>query len=852
MAKIDVERVITEYYMLKTVLKNKYAMDIVSGKVEPAGPTAAADKRTLQAMQRYVRTLDEVVIPGNGLSKGENLDKFLTRVTRNFKEKEANKPESRRLEYSENPFDDNFKYYVSTLLNTENAKSRIEKAITSHKPTLDSVNSLAINLGGKKQSSYVRLLAESTELFSTVSGLRDEIERLNSSSRTDKSTIDNLRAQLAEKTKEAENYRQLCEKAIEELGQNSGSTVLVAMLKETNSTLENVIRQESKQTRDHITKETDRVLDVMQRKDRIKTHILSNAKTYPRYIAVYQGRELNNKGLKNLHNEIQYAATQLEYSKDDPAVSAIFNELSEQNLKNSMNNSRPKNEAKGKKVVPIVTGILLASLFATTAYFGIANHHLHNDLHEANQKINENQNNNDNTNASDFQKEYEEYVARENAQYDDYSQKLQIALNDGTFVVIDQTGAVTAGDASVNGNNLDTLNALRDKYAADDRADMGWNSTTLMDADTQSAINAEKAEYFQTHYEDMVNQVAQLQAEIADLNSQLDYAHDLISAGSQENGVLLARVQKLEAQVADLQAQIDNLQSIIDAGNGGNSGLQEQINELQEALNQANAKIAELEQENQELTEENQELKEEVAELQSQVSSLEGTVGDLNSKIASLENQNSVLSTDKAALQIEVADLQAEVADLQAQLESLIGTDASQQIQALEEKIDYLEGVIEEANARIDSLQSTNEALTQQIVDLENNINNLESDMDALEDAIDSLENENASLKTEVSNLQKSLGDSMNSYNELLAKYNALANSNVSPEELAALQTELSNAYNLITSYEEQIVELYNGITKENTTTSQAQQDLEQLFKLFGIDYNEKDSPSNDNSEYQR
>ena len=26
MAKIDVERVITEYYMLKTVLKNKYAL----------------------------------------------------------------------------------------------------------------------------------------------------------------------------------------------------------------------------------------------------------------------------------------------------------------------------------------------------------------------------------------------------------------------------------------------------------------------------------------------------------------------------------------------------------------------------------------------------------------------------------------------------------------------------------------------------------------------------------------------------------------------------------------------------------------------------------------------------------
>ena len=44
MAKLDIDRIISEYYMLKTVLNNKYAMDVISGKVQPAGPSAA-DRR---------------------------------------------------------------------------------------------------------------------------------------------------------------------------------------------------------------------------------------------------------------------------------------------------------------------------------------------------------------------------------------------------------------------------------------------------------------------------------------------------------------------------------------------------------------------------------------------------------------------------------------------------------------------------------------------------------------------------------------------------------------------------------------------------------------------------------------
>ena len=49
----------------------------------------------------------------------------------------------------------------------------------------NSVNSLVINLGGKKQSSYVKLLSQSTELFSTVSGLQNQIATLERQRKAD-------------------------------------------------------------------------------------------------------------------------------------------------------------------------------------------------------------------------------------------------------------------------------------------------------------------------------------------------------------------------------------------------------------------------------------------------------------------------------------------------------------------------------------------------------------------------------------------------------------------------------------------------------------------------------------------
>ena len=100
--------------------------------------------------------------------------------------------------------------------------------------------------------------------------------------------------------------------------------------------------------------------------------------------------------------------------------------------------------------------------------------------------------------------------------------------------------------------------------------------------------------------------------------------------------------------------------------------------------------------------------------------------------------------------------------------------------------------------------------------------------------------------------MTEKLTKAVNDYNTLKDAYDNLLNQGpVSQEEFERLQKELNDAYNKISGYEEQIVRLYNGLTRESSDKSQAAQDLEKLMKMFGIDYKETDAPSNDNSEYQ-
>lgn len=862
MAKIDIDRVISEYYMLKTVLKNQYAADVMSGKIQPAGPSAAADKKTLQAMQRYVKKLGEVVIPGNGLTANENLDAYLDRITKNFKASELAKPESKRMIYSENPFDDRFKPFVTAVLSKENSRAKIEKAINADAETLNSVNSLVINLGGKKQSSYVKLLSQSTELFSTVSGLQNEIATLQRQRKVDAAEIDRLNKELAEKTKQAEEYKSLCEKAIEELGKANSISyqMFIGMLQQTSANLDSLVKAEHEKTRKHVTNETNRVVDILTAKDKIKTYMFDHGKDYPRYFVVLQNsKRLNNKGMNNLYKELVHAAKQVNLPEDHPAVESLYNDLREQRLKNDNTKSNTtiiNNKKKGGKGLVVLGVAAILALAGTTGFFAHQAHILKGQNTQLQQEVAD-------TNAAfdeTFKGEYQNYQDRENAQYDEYAQKLQIAVADGTLVSLP---GVTPTPGATNGEvwNQESLKALRDRLGSDDLikvnssdqiAVVDWASTEKMEMLTSDTINSIRANFYETNYNDLVKEVSNLTGQIADLNNQLDAANALNATLQAQNtqyadqiASLNSTISTLRAQVTSLQNQIDSLNAIIDAAKAQNSDLAAQVNQLTASLNQANAEIADLQGQVDALSAENAALRQQVADLNALVGSLQGEVNTLNSRITVLENENSVLSTEKADLINQVNALQDEIDELKEQIKQMGDNDALYQEKvALEQRVAELEGLLDAANSRISSLQAENEALTNKIVELEESVSNLNK-------TVDQLESENAQQAATIEKLQKDLTDAINDYNDVYQQYQDLLSGKTDSAEVEALKNKLNEAYNKIENYEQRIVQLYDGITKNSTNPSEAEKALKELFDMFGINYSESDSPSNNNSEYQ-
>ena len=874
MAKLDIDRIISEYYMLKTVLNNKYAMDVISGKVQPAGPSAAADKKTLQAMQRYVKTLGETVIPGNGLSASETLDSYVERLMKNFKASELAKPESKRLPYSDNPFEETFRPYVSTVLSKDNAKTKIESAIRSNSSTLDSVNSLVINLGGKKQSSYVRLLSQSTELFSTVSGLRNRIATLEGQKKADATEIERLKRELAAKTKEAQNYKELCEKAIEEIGDNVTYTIMVGMLRQTSDGLEGIIRSEAQKTRQHVTEQTDRVVDLLTAKDKIKSYMFEQGKkTYPRFFVVFQNEApLNNKGMENLYREIVDAAKHVNIPASHPAVDSLFNDMREQRLKNDNTKSNTVVVANGGKKKNTGVKVLTAALVLAVVGGGFLGYRAHT-LNQQNQQLTqENQqlenDLNDVTNAFDdtFKGEYVQYQERENNQYDEYVSKVQIAVADGTLVSLP---GVTPTPGQTNGEvwDLGSLNMLIEKYGQDDmlKADLSgtldgvnWARTTEMRTYTDNIVNQIRANYYETNYNVLVGEVANLTGQVNDLTNQLNNANALNATLQAQNSALQGENQQLkdqindlnsviadlQAQVQSLQAQLDSVNAILDAANQQNSDLANQVASLTQQLNDANATIADLQSQVDSLSAENAQLRQEVANLKSQIAGMESEIDSLNDKITVLENDNKALATEKAELINQVNDLKDKVAQLEKQIAEMGDVDNLYQEKAeLEQKVAELEN-------RVSELESTNEQLTDKLVQYENTIDKLEQDVKDLTEALNNANADNAKLQETIDNLTKDLAQARSDYNDLYEQYQKLLSGEAESEEILQLQEKLNEAYAQITAYEQGIVDLYTGITKDNSNPD-AQKAMEDLFKMFGINYSESDSPSNDNSEYQ-
>ena len=865
MAKMDIEKVLTEYYMLRTVLQNKYSMDVLTGKVKPSGPSASADLLTLQAIERYVKALGKLEIEGNGLSANETLDEFLARYEQNYLD--AN---NARVV---NPFEDDFKYYVKNVLSSENAGKRIEQAITNDPNALNSVNSLVVNLGGKKQSSFIKILAQSTNLFSEVSSLEKQLEKKKAAGAKSKDEIKQLKELLAQKTQEAENYKKICDEAIERLADIPTYTMLVAMLKQTSDTLEGTIKKESALIREEVRREGEAtrgvVVDLSTAKAKIEKYIVDHISDFPRYKIVYTNSDkLNKRGMTNLYKEITYAAKKVGLAETHPAVTEIYNDLAKEQLKNDkpqLGGTTKKSGKAGK----IITGSIALLLIGTTTFF--AAKYFTNQNQPKPEPITVTQT----VEVDRFHDLYNAYEDREMAQYNAYTEKLNYAVVDGTLVELPGLEA-TPGSSDGTVWNQESLQNLRNEYAADDyqyngidlkqEYEVDWSSTQNIDLVTAKTIQNVKADYYKTHYEEVVQQVSNLTIQINNLTIQINEANgvnaelqSLVDQLTEDKSALIEQINQLNGiidqlrgQVVELQGQISTLQSVLDAANAQNAALQSQLTMLQSQLNSANARITELETQVAELTAENADLKQQVASLQNRIGQLENQIEGLNGEISRLEGENQTLATEKAALILQVADLQAQVDALRKQVQEMGDSEALYQEKvALEQRVAELEGQLTAANQRISELESANEALTNQIVSLQNTISELNGKINDLTNTINNLTTENQNLREQVSSLEQSLTESINAYNDLYDKYQQLLASGSNPEEIARLEGELNSAYALIQSYEQRIVQLYNGITKDGKESSEAAAVLEELFRMFGINYSESDSPENSNTEYQ-
>lgn len=831
---VNLVKVITEYYMLKTVIKNEDVQNILNGSVPSAGATAYRDEETLKQMSNYVNALGEMKISSKKIrGKAETFDEFLERLIQGFVVKEESKDAKKRIIYSENPFEKEFANLVTGILAMEGAEDKIRQSLSLNMQINDKIAELPILLGKEKQSSYVKLLAQYTDIYSNISGLQNEIAVLKESGQAKDAKIEELQKALDAEIARANDYKNLVQNqlvTLDTLKVEDFKAVMVLLGQTINNLNEKIsqdVAVQGRATRKHVTNEADRVIDTteqnMYKKEDIRTQILNHPNMYPKYISVTKGKhiDLNLKnGSREVYDEIQRAAKSVNIPEDHPAVVAVYNDLAEKNMANE---AQSGDKHTGVKVVAGVLGIALLAGGAFAGGYMMRNNQTTVTQYKT----------------AEEDAQYQAYAKRENEQRDNYVEKLNKAIEDGTLLNFDdleglpQFENATAKNAEESSEVIDLnyLNALRDTYAQDDNLDgYKWSSTNEIDALTNAAVQTVRANYYENNYAKILSLVSSIDSQILDITQQL-----------QTTG----QVDILEPQTESIQKLIDAIQDVLDAAqekyDSDTSELQQKIDELQQKLDEANEKIDALQNENSELKAEN-------ARLQSQVNDLSSKLSELLEEINNLKHENSVLSTEKASLQTQVYRYEVQIVTLQERVATL---EESEQGELLAQ-IDALQALLDEANATIAELQSTNETLTNQITELNSSIDQLNSDVAALEDAVNSLTAENSSLQEQVSSLQESLTNAISNYNDLLAKYNELKESGGNSEEVEALRAELAAAYSKISTYENKIVALYNGLTKSNASSEEAMNALEELLRVFGINYTDQGADYyNSSNEYE-
>ena len=220
---------------------------------------------------------------------------------------------------------------------------------------------------------------------------------------------------------------------------------------------------------------------------------------------------------------------------------------------------------------------------------------------------------------------------------------------------------------------------------------------------------------------------------------------------------LATEIGELEDERQSLQAEIDELDSDIDDARERKAeaadrvrSLETDIDRAETELEDANARIEELEDTLEDLEAERESVDQEMTELDGAIDGLDDEIGAVEADIEEIEAE---LADSKIPELSERADeIRAEIGELTEQMDSLDGRQNE-----LELEKGYAEDTIDSLHDTVEQAQNRKAEATEAIADYEATIDEKEAELESKREAIADLEEELAELKAEREDLRKEI-----------------------------------------------------------------------------------------------
>ena len=740
--EMDVLKILRRYFLFEQVVNKPSAQKILKKNGSGAGKTAIDDRAVLQVMQDYIATLNNVIITD---SKGNDsmFGVYIGKLEREYKKL----PENQRLQKA-GPFDTGFNAYMEALLALDDNGASVAAAIEKNPDVAEKIKKLPITLGGKKQDSYVEVLAQYIDIFTSMSGLKGELTELHNAHAKNKARLENLpviREQFETLKKvdavHAENFKTL-NATLETMKGDLGKInleVIQDLQDKTRDEFDNVttlISVEGEAIRQTIATENAATQGVVKKDGEKTRKVVAQQGGQTR--AAVQGAEQ-----RIVESVYETAGTSLEVN-DDLAK--------KQRKATHQTSGQLRSEVRGaeqtiKETIYEVEGTLLGD----NAY-----------QHEETRRV--------------IREEAGKTTAAAAAVATEVAAGVKV-VNDHTTReadrVIEAVNAVNqqlvANQQTTNNANTATKKGLSKGFIA---AGIGFSLALIIAAggagfaignrnSKGSSDNSNAASYDNAAYQMYVQ-------ETDELNSYTDLYNKLVV-----DGVTIAELQ-------ELAGARDNAKASDKEGYYSSTTTIESMYNSAATMNELASKVIDLE---------------------SQVTTLNVNIGNLESQVAGLETQQQAdaakiaeLNTLVESYKTELANKETELAAAKAEIESLkqqlanAGTDAEKEalkaeIATLTTKLANAEANLEVANEKLAQAEKT-------IVELNEKVSGLETELATANAQIEQLKADGAIDKAKIAELEGKLSQSAAKVAELEQK---LANAPTA-EEKAALEAELKTA----------------------------------------------------------